>query len=88
LDSAFLGLNLSPAFSGVAVAKGLMPPKAAEPSMKKFVFLEVVKMVFSISEPSKEEILSVRRLAKYNPEDLDSRELWVLEHAVEGDEDD
>jgi len=42
LDSAFLGLNLFPAFSGVACGlKGLMPPKAAEPSMKKFFFAEV-----------------------------------------------
>ena len=47
-------------------------------------------MVFSLDfdKPSKEEILSVKRLAKYNPEDLDSRELWILEQPVEGDEDD
>jgi len=47
-------------------------------------------MYFSnnFNKPSKEEILSVKRIAKYNPEDLDSRELWVLENLREGDEDD
>lgn len=47
-------------------------------------------MVFSLDFdiPSKEEILSLRRLAKSNPEELDSRELWVLEQPLEGDEDD
>ena len=42
---------------------------------------------FDFSIPSKEEILAVKRLAKYNPEELDSRELWVLEQVIEGDED-
>jgi len=47
-------------------------------------------MVFSVDldKPSKEEILSVKNLAKFHPEELDSRELWVLEQSVEGDEDD
>jgi len=47
-------------------------------------------MGFSLefNKPSKEEILSVKRLAKYNPEELDSRELWVLEQSLEGDDDD
>ncbi len=45
-------------------------------------------MVFSINQPSKGEYLSVKRLAKSNPEDLDSRELWVLKNFSEGDEDD
>jgi len=40
------------------------------------------------NKPSNEEILSVRRLARCNPDDLDSRELWVLEQSTEGDEDD
>ena len=45
-------------------------------------------MVFSVNQPSKEEYFSVKRLAKSNPEDLDSRELWVLENFSDGDEDD
>jgi len=47
-------------------------------------------MVFSLDfdKPSKGEILSVKRLARYHPEELDSRELWVLEQPAEGDEDD
>jgi len=68
-----------------------MPPKAAEPSTKKFVLLEVVKMVFSLEDfakPTMEEIKQVKWIAKNNPEDLDSRELWVLEYFVEDDEDD
>jgi hypothetical protein len=68
-----------------------MPPKAAEPSMKKFVFLEVVKMVFSnedFAKPTMEEIKQVKWIAKNNPDDLDSRELWVLENLKEGEEDD
>jgi hypothetical protein len=39
-------------------------------------------------EPSQEEIELVKWIAKNNPEDLDSRELWVLENFTEGDEDD
>ncbi|MFA5931269.1 MAG: hypothetical protein WC821_03075 [archaeon] len=47
-------------------------------------------MIFlnNLSKPSKEEILLVKRIARSNPDDLDSRELWVLEQAIEGDEDD
>ena len=47
-------------------------------------------MYFSnnLIKPSMEEVLSVRRIAKHNPDDLDSRELWILEQSVEGDEDD
>jgi hypothetical protein len=45
-------------------------------------------MIFSFIQPSKEEYLSVRRLAKTSPDDLDSRELWVLENFLEGDKDD
>jgi hypothetical protein len=49
-------------------------------------------MVFSIGndfpEPSQEEIKLVKWIANNNPEDLDSRELWVLENFSEGDEDD
>ncbi|MFA5931409.1 MAG: hypothetical protein WC821_03790 [archaeon] len=47
-------------------------------------------MIFlnNLSKPSKEEILSVKRIARCNPNDLDSRELWVLEQFLEGDEDD
>jgi hypothetical protein len=69
-----------------------MPPKAAEPSTKKFAFLEVAKMVFSIKnnfpEPTQEEIEYIKWLVKNNPDELDSRELWVLENLPEGDEDD
>lgn len=68
-----------------------MPPKAAEPSTKKFVFLEVVKMVFSIEDlakPTMEEIKQVKWIAKNNPDDLDSRELWVLENQSSFLEDD
>jgi hypothetical protein len=47
-------------------------------------------MCFSnnLNKPSKEEILSVKRLARVNSDDLDSRELWVLEQSLEGDGDD
>jgi len=46
-------------------------------------------MFFSnnLNKPSKEEISLVRRIARSNPDDLDSRELWVLEQSAEGDED-
>jgi len=39
-------------------------------------------MYFSndLNKPSKEEILSVKWIARFNPDDLDSRELWVLEN--------
>lgn len=43
---------------------------------------------FDFDIPSKEEILAVKRLAKSNPEELDSRELWVLEQSMEGEDDD
>ncbi|MFA5931201.1 MAG: hypothetical protein WC821_02735 [archaeon] len=39
-------------------------------------------------KPNQEEIKLVKWIAKNNPEDLDSRELWVLEQTLEGDEDD
>lgn len=42
----------------------------------------------NISKPTLEEIQYVKRIAKNNPEDLDSRELWILENFSEGDEDD
>ena len=48
-------------------------------------------MVFSIDDfpaASQEEIKLVKWIAKNNPDDLDSRELWVLENLKEGDEDD
>jgi len=48
-------------------------------------------MVFSIenlAKPTREEIAEVKWLLQNNPEDLDSRELWVLENLPEGDEDD
>ena len=47
-------------------------------------------MYFSndLNKPSKEEILSVKWIVENNPDDLDSRELWVLENIAEGDEDD
>jgi len=46
-------------------------------------------MVFSLDfdKPSKEEIIAARKMATYNPEDLDSRELWVLENFSVGDDD-
>ncbi len=47
-------------------------------------------MVFSnykFPEPTQEEIIYVKWVAKNNPDDLDSRELWVLENLKEGDED-
>lgn len=60
--------------------------------MKKFFFAEVALMDFSLDidfpEPNQEEIRLVKWIAKNNPEDLDSRELWVLEQILEGDEDD
>ena len=48
-------------------------------------------MVFSIenlAKPTKEEIAEIKWIIENNPEDLDSRELWVLENFAEGDEDD
>jgi hypothetical protein len=46
-------------------------------------------MVFlDFNKPSKEEYLSVKKLARTNPDELDSRELWVLEQPLEGDADD
>ena len=48
-------------------------------------------MVFSIdnlAKPTKEEIAEIMWIIENNPEDLDSRELWVLENFFEGDEDD
>ena len=48
-------------------------------------------MVFSIDnlpKPTREEFEVVKRIARFNPEDIDSRELWVLENFAEGDEDD
>ena len=60
--------------------------------MKKFVFLEVVKMVFSeifdFAKPTMEEIKQVKWILKNNPDDLDSRELWVLENQSSCSEDD
>lgn len=47
-------------------------------------------MGFSIEDlakPTKEEIAEVKWLLENNPDDLDSRELWILENFVEGDED-
>jgi len=67
-----------------------MPPKAAKPSTKKFVFLEVAEMVFSInnfSRPTKEEYEAARWLEMINPDLLDSQELWVLENYVEEGDD-
>ncbi len=48
-------------------------------------------MVFSIenlAKPTKEEIAEIKWIVENNPEDLDSRELWVLENFAEGGEDD
>ena len=39
-------------------------------------------MSFSIEIPSKEEIKAVVKMAKYFPELLDSKELWILENYV------
>jgi uncharacterized membrane-anchored protein len=68
-----------------------MPPKAAEPSTKKFIFSEVVKMVFSdedFAKPTIEEIKQVKWIAKNNHDDLDSREIWILENQSSFIEDD
>ncbi|MEK6958600.1 MAG: hypothetical protein AABW59_01000 [archaeon] len=47
-------------------------------------------MVFSLdfNKPSKEEILCVKKLAKYAPEELDSKELWILEQVPDSFDDD
>jgi hypothetical protein len=40
-------------------------------------------MVFSIenfAKPTMEEIKQVKWIAKNNPDDLDSREMWILEN--------
>ena len=46
-------------------------------------------MYFSnnFNKPSKEEILSVKWIVENNPDDLDSRELWVLENQNDSSED-
>lgn len=46
-------------------------------------------MYFSnnLNKPSKEEILSVKRIARFNSDDLDSRELWVLENQTDSSDD-
>ncbi len=36
-------------------------------------------MVFKIELPTKEEVKLVKRMIQNNPEELDSRELWILE---------
>jgi hypothetical protein len=43
---------------------------------------------YGFPEASQEETKLVKWIAKNNPDDLDSRELWVLENLKEGDEDD
>ena len=49
-------------------------------------------MSFSIEnnlpKPTLEEIECVKWIAKNNPDDLDSKELWILENFAEGDDDD
>ena len=47
-------------------------------------------MVFSLvfDKPSKEEVLSAKKLAKYAPEELDSKELWILEQSPDFSDDD
>ncbi len=48
-------------------------------------------MVFSLenfAKPTTEEIKQVKWIAKNNPNDLDSRELWVLENQSSFIEDD
>jgi len=42
----------------------------------------------SFPEPTQEELKMAKWIAKNDPEDLDSRELWVLEQSLDGDEDD
>ena len=41
-------------------------------------------MVFSIEIPSKKEIKAVIKMAKYFPELLDSKEIWILENYAGG----
>jgi len=70
-----------------------MPPKAAEPLQRKNSSTKGGdKMGFSIEnnllKPTKEEIESVKWIAKNNPDDLDSKELWILGNFLEGDDDD
>jgi len=47
-------------------------------------------MVFSLDfeKPSKEDILYARKVAKYDPEELDSKELWILEQSLDFSDDD
>ena len=64
-----------------------MPPKAAEPSTKKFFFLKGGdKMSFSINDspPSWREIKSVMAIAEGDLDLLDGRELWVYENYCHG----
>jgi len=58
-------------------------------STKKFFKLEVVRLIFQndfeFTSPSKEEIKAVKQIAKSSPEDLDGREMWILQEFVESD---
>jgi len=40
---------------------------------------------FEFTSPSKEEIKAVKQIAKSSPEDLDGREMWILQEFVESD---
>ena len=66
-----------------------MPPKAAETSMKKFIKLEVMNLIFSekfcFSAPTAEEIQAVKHIAEFMPEDLDGRDAWIYHNFVETD---
>ena len=42
-------------------------------------------MNFNFPSPTGEEIKSVRELAKFSPELLDGRELWILRNFIGGD---
>ena len=45
----------------------------------------IFQKTFEFPLPSEEEIKAVKRIAKFNPEDLDGREMWILQEFVESD---
>jgi len=69
--------------------KDLISPAHLTVSRKNSLNLEVVRLIFQkIFEfplPSREEIKAVKQIAESNPDDLDGRDLWVLQEFVESD---
>lgn len=64
-----------------------MPPKNQTSPFEKIQFGGDL-MIFEeldFPSPTEEEIKLVKKIAKFNPEDLDGRETWILQEFIEGD---